>query len=134
MKNRLLEIEGYCRLWGETFSPKIAERKTGIRFDRKNEPGENGTIGRYKGRPIPYGSAEIDFKNDGDSADLFSPGARILDILKDHLPSFQAAGVKEAVLNVNVFYKEQCNIEQSPELLRRLAGLGVALNISCQQI
>ena len=134
MTNYPLEIEGYCRLWEENFSPKKATGKTGIHFDRQNEPGETGQTGRYKGTPVPYGNAEIDFADVGSSADLLSPDAPILDMLEKHLSSFRTVGVTEAVLNVTVFYKNQCNLEQSHEFLKRLAGLGVALTISCQQI
>ncbi len=134
MIDQLLKVEGYCRMQGDSFSPSAIEAKTRIIFDRKNEPGEIGKIGRYKGNPIPYGNAEIVFSETGSSADLFSSEASILNSLEEHLASFRASGVEEISLNVNVFYEEQCNLELSPELLKRLYELGVALNISCQQI
>ncbi len=68
--NKTIEIEGYCRLWGDQFSPMAVEEETKIHFDRKNEPGETGKTGRYKGVPIPFGSGEIDFSETGASSDL----------------------------------------------------------------
>ena len=134
MTNKSFEIEGYCRLWGDNFSPLAIEEKTGIKFDRKNEPGEIGKIGRYKGTSIPFGNAEIDFSETGTSTDLLSPDAPILDTIEKHRSSFLAAGATEIILIINVFYKEQCNLEQSHQLLKRLAGLEVDLSISCQQL
>lgn len=134
MMNKPIEIEGYCRIVGDKFSPELAEKKTGIRFDRKNEVGEIGTIGRYKGSPIPFGYAEIDFVEKGSSADLISPDAPILDMLEEYQSCFLAAGATEIDLNIDVFYKDQCNLEQSHKLLKRLAILGVDLSISCQKL
>ncbi|WP_320044676.1 hypothetical protein [uncultured Desulfobacter sp.] len=132
--SKTIEIEGYCRLWGDQFSPMVVEEETGIHFDYKNEPGEIGKTGRYKGVAIPCGSGEIAFSETGASADLLSPDAPILEIIEKHQSSFSAAGATEIVLIINVFYKGQCNIEQSHKLLKRLAMLKVDLSISCQQL
>ena len=134
MTNKSVEIEGYCRLWGPDLSPIAVEEKTGINFDRKNEPGEIGKMGRYKGDIIPFGNAEIDFSETGTSADLLSPDAPILDTLEKHRSFFLTAGATEITLIINVFYQEQCNLEQSHKLLKRLAELDVDLLISCQQL
>jgi hypothetical protein len=47
----MIDIYAHCSLYGEEFSPTLAERESGVRFERKNEPGELGTIGRYRGKP-----------------------------------------------------------------------------------
>ena len=48
-----------CHFLGQSFSPALAERTTGISFSSKNEPGELGTTGRYAGQPRPYGAATL---------------------------------------------------------------------------
>jgi hypothetical protein len=134
MTKSLIEVEGYCRLWGKAFFPSKIEEKIGICFDRKNDPGELGKIGRYRGTSIPFGSAAIKFSENGDSNDLISKDAPILDTLERYRTVFREAGVTDITLHVNIFYKKQCNIEQSHELLKRLSMLEVNLAISCQQV
>lgn len=123
-------IIGYVSLYGEHFSPSQAEKISGITFDEKKARGDIGIRGKYKGLPTPYGSASINFEHPGGDADLLPANLPLLDILEQFIPSFQSVGAEEITIFVNVFYTAQCNLELSPELLRRLAGLGIPLCIS----
>lgn len=124
------KIEGYVHLYGEHFAPSEAEKISGVTFDEKKERGDIGVIGKYKGIPIPYGSASINFVHPGGEADLLPVDMPLLNILECFIPSFRTTGAEEITLVVNVFYTVQCNLELSPELLQRLAGLGIPLCIS----
>jgi len=132
MTKRPLSIQGYSLLRGKVFSPAEAERVTGIRFTVKNEPGDIGTTGRYRGHPTPYGAAQIDFEDEGMTGDMISPESRILDLLERHITAFRNAGAEEIILHLDVTFRtRQCNLEQSPALLARLAALNIYVTISC---
>jgi hypothetical protein len=123
-------IEGYVHFYGELFSPSEAEKISGVTFDEKKERGDIGIRGKYKGVPIPYGSAYINFEHPGGDPDLLPVDMPLLNILERFIPPFRAIGAEDISLWVNVFYTSQCNLELSPELLQKLAGLGIPLCIS----
>ena len=119
------------RLWGESFSPSAAEKRTGIVFDVKNEPGEIARTGRYRNRPSPYGSAIIKFEDDRSSCDPLS--AQSLNILIKNIQTFREAGATTIVLHCDVAYLDQCNLEMSPGFLAAIARLEIPFTISCSQ-
>lgn len=49
-------IEVQCRLQGKYFYPSRLNLKN---IQRANDPGEIGDIGKYNGKPRPYGSCTI---------------------------------------------------------------------------
>ena len=126
---------------GESFSPKAAGERLGLSLGPdSNEPGELGTMGKYKGKPTPYGSAS--FKCTVELADggAFEPVCA--DLLptslafferSDFIPALKACGATDITLFVDVTWKDQCNLELSPTLLGALAKLGVVLAISCYE-
>lgn len=119
----------YCLLQGDSFSPSLAEERTGLLLVDKNEPGEVAPSGRYNGKALPYGSAMLVLLDD----DL-EPGASALEplrALKARLPDLRAVGVTGVSLFLVVAYESQCHFELSPEELVELAGLGVPLAVSC---
>ncbi|QRK10763.1 hypothetical protein JQX13_12225 [Archangium violaceum] len=119
----------YCLLQGDSFSPSLAEERTGLLLVDKNEPGEVAPSGRYDGKALPYGSAMLVLLDD----DL-EPGATALEplrALKARLPDLRAVGVTGVSLFLVVAYEGQCHFELSPEELGEIAGLGVPLAVSC---
>lgn len=126
----MIEIKGSCHIYGKEFSPAKAEAVIGIQFEHKNEPNQIGSAGRYKGKPIPYGSAVIKFSNSGDTADLISVDAPILDIIEQYFTS-KSLGEDEILLHLNVWCENDCNLELSHALLVRLGSLNVGVTITC---
>jgi len=117
------------RVFGETFSPILAERRTGISFTSRNEPGEIATVGRHKGQPLPYGSGELIYANTGPEPSVSL--SQLLDAATILIPACRDASATSSVLHLDVAFEEQCNIEMSAEFLGRVAALGLPLTISC---
>ena len=120
-----------CWMWGETFSPRAVERRTGIVFDAKDEPGEIARSGRYRDQPNPFGGATIKFEDDRSSCDPVS--MQSLMFLAENIPVFREAGATTIVIHCDVDYRDQCNLEMSPEFLAAVASLGVPFTISCYE-
>ncbi len=119
----------YCLLQGNSFSPSLAEARTGLLLVDKNEPGEVAPSGRYDGKALPYGSAMLVLLDD----DL-APGSSALEplrSLKEQLPDLRALGVSDASLFLVVAYEGPCHFTLSPEELLALSGLGLPLAVSC---
>jgi hypothetical protein len=118
----------YCLLQGDTFSPSLAQERTGLLLVDANEPGEVAPSGRYEGRALRYGSA-MRVLLDEDLA----PGASSLAPLRElkaRLPELRALGAT-ASLYLVVAYERQCDFALSPEELAELAALGLPLAVSC---
>ncbi|PTL84954.1 hypothetical protein [Vitiosangium sp. GDMCC 1.1324] len=119
----------YLLLQGDSFSPSLAEARTGLVLVDKNEPGEVAPSGRYEDKPLPYGSAMLVLLDD----DL-EPGASSLEplrALRARLPELRALGATVASLYLVVAYERQCDFALSPEELTEIAALGVPLAVSC---
>lgn len=127
----MLNIYVDCNLWGERFSPGAVERETGIVFDRKNERGDIGTIGRYRGQPLPYGGATLVLREGGERGEMVPPKA--IRLIARNLDIFRQAGATEIQIDVVVAYGGQCNLQMSPGLLRDLAALGIPFTLSCYE-
>jgi len=124
----MINIYQYCILQGDYFSPSLAEAKTGITFSKKNEPGDVGNVGRYRGKSIPYGSAEIialNEKGNEDSIDF------IVNILDKYCEVFRLCGADNIVLHFVISYIDQCDFEFSPEFINKLAKLKIVFAITC---
>lgn len=119
----------YCLLQGDSFSPSLAEARTGLLLVDANEPGEVAPSGRYAGEALPYGSAMLVLFDE----DL-QPEASALEplrTLKTHLPALRAAGATEVSLYLVVAYEKACDFVLPPEELVALAELGLPLAVSC---
>lgn len=118
----------YCLLQGDSFSPSLAESRTGLVLLDQNEPGDVAPSGRYEGKALPYGSAMLVLLDD----DL-EPGASALEplrALKERLPELRELGATVSLFLV-VAYERECHFALSPEELAELAGLGLPLSVSC---
>ena len=126
----MFRFDIHCLFHGENFSPALAEKETGVSLDDKIEVGDIGKIGRYKDKRIPYGSAclrLIEMKGESLETTL----KVMTDILMEHIDSFRSNGTDSITLHFDVNYENQCNLEFSPELIKRISTLGVPLTISC---
>ncbi len=117
----MIKIRAYCLLQGMNFSPALAESRTGLSLENKNEVGETGRSGRYKDRPVPYGSAEL----------TASDTDRIIGILEKHIGTFRSCHAETVILHFDVSYDTQCNLEFGPELIKKISDLQIPLTISC---
>lgn len=117
------------RTMGPAFSPSHAEAEANAAFSSKNEPGELGRAGRYRGQPLPYGSAEfVDVDAIATMSGLPSP---FLDTLARLAPACRTAGATSLVVHADIAYDGQCNFELNDQCAARLAALGVAMTFTC---
>ena len=125
----MIEVDAEFRAYGSEFSPESVERSTGISFSKKKERGSTGILGRYRGQPVPYGSAELSGPETG--LDLMVPDAPFFAAVEKLVPACLSAGATSMSLHLNVAFADQCNIELSPEFIAALARLGIILTMSC---
>ncbi len=125
----MVKIGVTLRASGPEFSPEEAERHSGIRFSKKNEPGDLGRIGRFQGQPLPYGSGELNGPESG--MDLKIPNRSFFESIERLARACLAAGATSVLLHLDVAYTEQCNLELSNEFVSALARTGVAITMSC---
>ena len=115
---------------GEHFSPSRAEKETGLVLSKKNEAGEIGVRGKYKGIPIPYGSGNLEppltLENDAKILWLAST-------LESTISKFTQCGAEKPYLYVGYFYKDQCNLTLTKEELAAIAKLGIDFCFSCYE-
>jgi hypothetical protein len=123
------KIDCLCHVTGDKFSPSAAEKRTGLVFARKVEPGEIGTSGLHRGEPVPYGYARLEFCNVRScSAPNF---LKWLDDIRRSIPLFRKEGAEDIDLDFIVAYKAQCNLEAEPQFFLALAQLGIPVSLSC---
>jgi len=120
-----------CHFYGNKFSPEKAEKLTGLILDAKNEVGDIGKLGRYKGQPIPYGSASLSPSKKKIKSGLVEMW--LLKNIKNNLTLMRSCGADKIWLDYGVFYDEQCNFEFSKEALLLIGSLNIDLLISCYQ-
>ena len=119
---------------GDTFSPRLAERITGLTFSTQNEPGEIGLIGRYKGLPRPYGMAILKAPFDsGTMTTSQMPEEWIANALTQHIKDIRSCGATEIHVNITVAWKDQCNFGFNEEFLSKVGRLGVHVFVSCYE-
>jgi hypothetical protein len=114
---------------GDTFSPELAEAKSGINFDSKIEPGDIGETGLYRGRPTPHGYAQKAWPDD--EVELVSPHIDFFAAITKLDLAATTAGADDRVIHLDVKYGNQCNLEFSPSFVKRLALLDLTVTVSC---
>ena len=118
-------------LRGEKFSPKEVEEITGLRLRDKLEVGEISPRGRYRGKPIPFGTAQLEVPTEIPYDD------RLMWIIKSlelNLQQLYDCGAEETRIYAGYFYKDQCNFGFSKDELSAIAKLGIDFDISCYDI
>jgi len=116
-----------CELYGERFYPS---RLSFSNIRNANDPGDIGELGRYRGKPKPYGSCCI----------MTPPeiGAEhriewMADFMEENKEGFAKAGATEITFWI---YWEgvQGNMEFTPQELQKIAKLKIPLCINYLQI
>ena len=125
-----MEIDIHVAIQGPNFVPSIFEAKTGLLLDAKNEVGSIGTIGKYRGKPTPYGSAILRL-----SQPVREYGPQLKNIIEEmerNLATLRCCGGVDVVLwlVINCTNEEQMNLEFHPEEMGKLSSLGIPMAIS----
>ena len=94
----------YISLFGDAFSPAVAEEKTGLSFHEKHGVGEYGTQGRFKNQPYPFGHASLEPPKGVSEAEQF---AWLLDSILPHIETLRQLGVTGGRLHVTYAYDSQ---------------------------
>lgn len=125
----MFEIITYVHVYGEKFSPRAAEKLTNIFFTEKTEPGDIGNHGRYKGKKIPIGRADIILRGDNNQVIISA-----INIICSKIDDLRSVGAESIVLHLAINYNTQCNLDFPPSLLLKISSLGIPLTISCIDI
>ena len=116
---------------GDNFSPAKAAELTGLELSEANEPGDKGTLGRYRGKPTPYGAASFE------APKHIKDHNRILwlaNALKEKIDTIRECGANEPYFYIGYFYEQQCNCSLSKEELKAIADLGIEFCFSCYNV
>jgi hypothetical protein len=128
-----LNISLVCILYGENFSPAEAERRTGIKLSKTNAPGEIAPRGRYRGKPYPYGSAELRELDESQQGLPDLEKSLVVDVLTANIEAFRGCGATDIWIDIAVGYEDQCNLEFTPSFLTKVARLGIPVALTCYQ-
>ena len=118
-------------LRGANFSPIEAEDVTGLRLSDKLECGEISPIGRYRDKPVPYGTAQLQVPDEIPYDDRL---IWIVKALEENLKKLYDCGAEETQIYAGYFYKDQCNFGFSKDELSAIAELNIDFDISCYDI
>ena len=130
----MVKIRASCRLYGENFSPRLAEERTGLRFTRKNELGDLGQSGRFRGTPIPYGSATLEAPFDTQTKPgNVSPEEWVIDVLSPCIEELRSSGATSIDLDLEVVWQDQCNLAFDAAFLRKVGRLNIGFTLSCYE-
>ena len=107
---------------GKTFKPSSMDAP----FSEAEEPGAIGKLGRFRGVPMPAGSATFSVP------DSEKEGIRYLHTLVFPLmPVLRAAGATDFFIHTTYHYDQQCALGYDPEEMRMLADFGCDVMIDC---
>jgi hypothetical protein len=115
------------RASGDAFSPTDAEARCGHPFTEKHERGETATTGRYRGRALPYGWAELRSAEEASGG----PNSPFVHAAEALAAASAVSGATECTLHIDVAFRDQCNLELSRETIATLAKLGLPVTVSC---
>jgi hypothetical protein len=127
----MVRIRVTCSISGPAFSPALAQRTTGLTFQRTNEPGEANQVDRLQPRGGYLGHAELPIQDYGELSDLSTRNSAALMALARSIEAMRRCGATALVLKIDVEYTGQCQFQLPTELLRRVADLGIPVAIAC---
>ena len=125
------EISADIIFRGEKFSPKQAESQTGIQFSEKNEVGDIGVKGAFKGKPIPYGYALLQPPAEIDDAEKIY---WLAEKMEDKIDIVRDCGADDIYFYIGYFYEDQCNCELTTKELKAISSLEIPFAFSCYDI
>jgi len=109
---------------GEKFRPSTIDAP----FSDAEDPGAIGKLGRYRGVPVPVGSATFSVP-DGEKE-----GIQYLHTLVYPLmPVLRAGGATDFFIHITYHYDQQCSLGYAPEAMRMLADFGCEVVIDCSK-
>jgi hypothetical protein len=120
----------YIALFGDSFSPAKMEQETGLKFNKKNEVGDIGQRGRFKGKPYSFGHAILEAPEEIENWEKL---AWLLDRILPYKDALNRFGVTDGKVHVTYAYDSQCNLEYEPEIMEKIAKLGLVFTITCYQ-
>ncbi len=107
---------------GDMFRPSTIDAP----FSEAEDPGAIGKLGRYRGVPVPEGSASFYVPESEQD------GIRYLHRLAFPLmPVLRAAGATEFFIHITYHHDEQCALGFDSEDLQMLADFGCTVSIDC---
>ncbi len=107
---------------GETFRPSTVSAP----FAEAEDPGAIAKRGRYRGLPVPAGSAIFSVPESE------KEGVRYLHALVFPLmPVLRAAGATDFFIHITYHHDEQCSLGFDAEEMRMLAEFGCTVSIDC---
>jgi hypothetical protein len=116
---------------GATFSPGSLPNVGAWMLASSNKPGDLGSVGRYRAKPLPYGSATLTPTKasvvDFDEVEV----SQFLAEVPRNLEAIRNAGGEDIHLDIAITYRDQCNFEISPTALDLLGKLGLTVSVSC---
>lgn len=114
-------------IFGDGFVPSAVP----FQFSEQQDPGDIGTLGKFKGRPSPYGSARYEVPAQ------VPKGERIKHVVEKMEPLLQAirdAGATRWHVSIGRFLTGQCNEEYSHEELLLIVRLDCGLIYSAYPV
>jgi hypothetical protein len=125
----MIKVQASCLIYGESFSPRKFENKTGLKLSQTNEKGDIGKVGKSRNKPMPYGSGILEFPEDEKFA--LSSESKLLKALTGFIEEAKVAGAEDIDMYLNVEYTDQCNFTLEPEFLKIVSQLSIPVSISC---
>jgi hypothetical protein len=108
--------------YGERFTPS----KVPAQFSEAHDPGVVGKVGRYRGVPVPYGSAEFDVPDEVPEKIAYVHKRAV-----PFLAAMRESGAAEFSLHITYHYDAQCALGFSTEELKMIIELDCSLHIDC---
>jgi hypothetical protein len=107
---------------GDKFRPSSLDAP----LSEKEDPGVIGKRGRYRGLPMPHGSASFYVPETEEES------IRFLHALACPLmPALRAAGATDFFIHITYHYDQQCTLGFDEEEVRMLAEFGCNVSIDC---
>jgi hypothetical protein len=111
----------WCALWGNRFIPSQLRVSGQIEIADANDPGDIGTLGRYRGEPTPYGSCNVRCTIRGRKKIGY-----LATHLRRNLARYRRHGATSIVYWI-LWRGIQGNMELTVQELRKLADMKVAV-------
>lgn len=112
-------VEAHYSLWGERFFPSRIKVSGNVEIINAIDPGDIGKIGKYRGKPTPYGSCDVRCTR-MDRSQIVYLAAH----LKRHLALYRKHEATDIVFWI-IWTGVQGNMEFTVQELRKLADMRI---------
>ena len=121
----MVDIEILFSVYGNGFSPSVAEEECGILFTSKIEPGTP-----LRNRGIKESPGEAKYKYGGKLIDLDSPLPEFFGPVQKLVQCCRRQKPERMELWIYITYEAQCNLVLDPKFAEELARIGLPVLIS----